>query len=85
MKPPGVGPIFKFPDEIMAEARTVGISATTPVYLRCFRGAHASNTLVALREARVREVRMYSGSWNKWGRDESLPIETSIPFAQSAE
>ena len=85
MKPTGAGPMFKTPDEIMAEAHTVGISPTTPVYLYCFKGARASNTLVALREAGVRDVRMYFGSWNEWSRDESLPIETGMPFALAAE
>jgi len=85
MKPTGAGPMFKSPDEIMAEAYTVGISPSTPVYLYCFKGARASNTLVALREAGVRDVRMYFGSWNEWSRDESLPIETGMPFAQAAE
>ncbi len=85
MKPTGAGPMFKSPDEIMAEAHTVGISPSTPVYLYCFKGARASNTLVALREAGVRDVRMYFGSWNEWSRDESLPIETGMPFPQAAE
>jgi len=85
MKPTGAGPMFKTPDEIMAEAHTVGVGPSTPVYLYCFKGARASNTLVALREAGVRDVRMYFGSWNEWSRDESLPIETGMPFAQAAE
>jgi len=85
MKPTGAGPMFKSPDEIMAEAHTVGIGPSTPVYLYCFKGARASNTLVALREAGVNDVRMYFGSWNEWSRDESLPIETGLPFAQAAE
>jgi len=85
MKPTGAGPMFKTPDEIMAEAHTVGVGPSTPVYLYCFKGARASNTLVALREAGVRDVRMYFGSWNEWSRDESLPIETGMPFARAAE
>ena len=85
MKPTGAGPMFKTPDEIMAEAHTVGVGPSTPVYLYCFKGARASNTLVALREAGVRDVRMYFGSWKEWSRDESLPIETGMPFAQAAE
>lgn len=85
MKPTGAGPMFKSPDEIKAEAHTVGIGPATPVYLYCFKGARASNTLVALREAGVRDVRMYFGSWNEWSRDDSLPIETGLPFAQAAE
>lgn len=85
MKPTGAGPMFKSPDEIKAEAHTVGITSSTPVYLYCFKGARASNTLVALREAGVHDVRMYFGSWNEWSRDESLPIETGMPFSQAAE
>lgn len=85
MKPTAAGPMFKAPDEIKAEAHTVGITPSTPVYLYCFKGARASNTLVALREAGVQDVRMYFGSWNEWSRDESLPIETGMPFAQAAE
>ena len=85
MKPTAAGPMFKSPDEIKAEAHTVGVTPSTPVYLYCFKGARASNTLVALREAGVRDVRMYFGSWNEWSRDESLPIETGMPFSQAAE
>jgi len=85
MKPTSAGPMFKSADEIKAEAHTVGIGPATPVYVYCFKGARASNTLVALREAGVSDVRMYFGSWNEWSRDESLPIETGLPFAQAAE
>ena len=85
MKPTAAEPMFKSPDEIRAEAHTAGIGADTPVYLYCFKGARASNTLVALKEAGVRDVRMYFGSWNEWSRDESLPIESGLPFAQAAE
>ncbi len=84
MKPTAAGPMFKAPDEIRAEAHTAGIGTDTPVYLYCFKGARASNTLVALKEAGVKDVRMYFGSWNEWSRDESLPIESGMPFAQAA-
>ena len=79
MKPTSAGQMFKSKDEIMAECATVGIKADTPVYLYYFKGARASNSLVALREAGVKNVRMYFGSWNEWSRDESLPIETGLP------
>ncbi len=85
MKPTSAGPMFKSKDEIRAECHTVGITAETPVYLYCFKGARASNSLVALREAGIRNVRMYFGSWNEWSRDESLPIETGLPFTAPAE
>ncbi len=77
--------MFKTSDEILAECHSVGIDATTPVYLYCFKGARASNTLVALKEAGIEDVRLYFGSWNEWSRDESLPIESGLPWAKSAE
>ncbi len=85
MKPTADGPMFKSPDEILAEAHTAGVGPGTPVYLYCFKGARASNTLVALKEAGITDVRMYFGSWNEWSRDPALPIESGMPFAQAAE
>lgn len=79
MKPTPEGPRFKSPDEILAECATVGITRETPVYLYCFKGARASNTLLALKNAGVKDVRMYFGSWNEWSRDPSLPIEEGLP------
>jgi thiosulfate/3-mercaptopyruvate sulfurtransferase len=85
MKPTGAGPMFKAKDEILAECASVGVTPKTPVYLYCFKGARASNSLVALKEAGITDVRLYFGSWNEWSRDESLPIETGLPFKQAAE
>ena len=81
MKPTAAGPMFKSKDEILAELHTVGVTPETPVYLYCFKGARASNSLVALQEAGVKDVRMYFGSWNEWSRDPELPIEAGMPFA----
>ena len=79
MKPTPAGQMFKSRNEILAECHSVGITPTTPVYLYCFKGARASNTLVALKEAGIEDVRLYFGSWNEWSRDESLPIESGMP------
>ena len=84
MKPSAAGPMFKNRDEILAECHTVGITAKTPVYLFCFKGARASNSLVALKEAGIADVRLYFGSWNEWSRDPSLPIEAGPPWAPIA-
>lgn len=80
MKPTPEGPRFKSKDEILAECATVGITPNTPVYLYCFKGARASNTFIALKNAGIKDVRMYFGSWNEWSRDPSLPIEEGLPL-----
>jgi thiosulfate/3-mercaptopyruvate sulfurtransferase len=79
MKPTAEGPRFKSKPEILAECASVGISPETPVYLYCFKGARASNTFLALKEAGVKDVKMYFGSWNEWSRDPALPIEEGAP------
>jgi thiosulfate/3-mercaptopyruvate sulfurtransferase len=84
MKPTPNGPMFKSRDEILAECATVGVTPATPVVLYCFKGARASNTLVALKEAGIENVTLYFGSWNEWSRDPSLPIETGLPYTTSA-
>ena len=83
MKPSAAGPMFKSKEEVLAECATVGIGPDTPVYLYCFKGARASNSLVALKEAGVSDVRLYFGSWNEWSRDDSLPIESGLPYAMA--
>ncbi len=79
MKPTASGPMFKAPAEIQAEARTVGATPESTIYLYCFKGARASNTYLALKEAGFDKVKMYFGSWNEWSRDASLPIEQGMP------
>lgn len=80
MKPTAQGPLLKSKDEVLAECATVGITADTPVKIYCFKGARASNTFLALKEAGVKDVSIYFGSWNEWSRDPSLPIEEGLPF-----
>ena len=75
MKPTAAGPMFKSPEEVRAECRSAGIAPDAKIYLYCFKGARASNTYLALKEAGFDDVKMYFGSWNEWSRDPSLPIE----------
>ena len=79
MKPTPAGKMLKAKEEILAECATVGVDADTPVVLYCFKGARASNTLVALKEAGIKDVKLYFGSWNEWSRDPALPIESGFP------
>ena len=81
MKPSAQGPMIKSPDEVKAEAATAGISTDDTIYLYCVKGARASNTFLALKQAGFSDVRMYFGSWNEWSRDPALPIESGLPFA----
>ncbi|WP_291010796.1 sulfurtransferase [Hydrogenophaga sp.] len=84
MKPSPQGAVFKTPDEVRAECATAGIAPQDTVYLYCFKGARASNTFLALKQAGFDDVRMYFGSWNEWSRDDSLPIETGLPVAKTS-
>lgn len=83
MKPSAQGPVFKSPLEVQAEAATAGIGKDDTVYLYCFKGARASNSFLALKQAGFTDVRMYFGSWNEWSRDAALPIETDAPVIKS--
>jgi len=83
MKPSSMGPMIKSPDEVKAECATAGIVTSDTVYLYCFKGARASNTFLALKQAGFDDVRMYFGSWNEWSRDDTLPIESGLPFAEA--
>jgi thiosulfate/3-mercaptopyruvate sulfurtransferase len=80
MKPTAEGPMIKSKAEVLAECATVGITEDTPVKLYCFKGARASNTFLALKEAGIKDVAIYFGSWNEWSRDPSLPIEEGLPY-----
>jgi len=84
MKPGPSGPQLKSPLEVQAECATAGIAPSDTVYLYCFKGARASNTFLALKQAGFTDVRMYFGSWNEWSRDPALPIDTAPPVLAPA-
>jgi thiosulfate/3-mercaptopyruvate sulfurtransferase len=72
-------PMFKSSEEILKLCKEVGITPDSTVYVYCFKGSRASNALIALKEAGIKDVRNYFSSWNEWSRDPSLPIETGQP------
>lgn len=82
MKPAADGSVFKARDEVLAECQTVGIQPQSRVYIYCFKGARASNTFLALKDAGIRDVKIYFGSWNEWSRDPALPIEEGFPIGR---
>jgi thiosulfate/3-mercaptopyruvate sulfurtransferase len=65
-----------------AECASAGVKPDDTVYLYCFKGARASNTFLALKQAGFADVRMYFGSWNEWSRDDKLPIESGLPLVK---
>jgi thiosulfate/3-mercaptopyruvate sulfurtransferase len=67
-------PYFKSVKETLAVAETADITPATKVYLYCFKGARTSNTMMALRNAGIKNVSNYFMSWNEWSRHFELPI-----------
>jgi len=72
-------PFFRSKKEILDMCREVGISPGSKVYLYCFKGARAANSMIALKAAGIEDVRLYFGSWNEWARNPLLPIEEGAP------
>jgi thiosulfate/3-mercaptopyruvate sulfurtransferase len=82
LKPgPSGAMVFKDPHEILAECQTADLGPASPVYIYCFKGARASSSFVALRNAGFERARVYLGSWNEWSRDPNLPIEPGLPYS----
>jgi len=79
MVPDSEAPTFKPKEEILDVCSKVGITPDLTVYVYCFKGSLASNTMVALKEAGFKDVRNYFASWNEWSRDEAFPIESGVP------
>lgn len=79
MVPDSEVPMFRAVEEIQSICQKVGITPETTVYVYCFKGSRAANTLIALKEAGIKDVRNYFSSWNEWSRNPDLPIETGEP------
>ncbi len=70
-------PTFRSPNEIREICQSVGITSESIVYIYCFKGSRAANTLIALEQVGI-SARNYFGSWNEWSRDFSLPIDSRV-------
>lgn len=68
-------PWFKDADEITQIRQEIGLTTDKTIYIYCFKGSRASNTLMALKMAGFTNVKNYFGSWNEWSRIPSLPNE----------
>ncbi|MFA7388069.1 MAG: rhodanese-like domain-containing protein, partial [Thiohalobacteraceae bacterium] len=66
------------PDKIRALCAEYGLYPEDDIIIYCFKGARASNTYVALKEAGFERVRNYFGSWNEWSRDPGLPANEEV-------
>ena len=71
-------PMFIKDAEILSICEDLGIKKDSTVYIYCFKGSRASNTMIALKKAGIKDVRNYFASWNEWSRDFSLPIDDKI-------
>lgn len=70
---------FKTPEDIRTMCSTRGITPDKEVIIYCFKGARASNTYLALREAGFDNVSNYFASWNEWSRDDELSVDSTLP------
>jgi len=70
-------PMFRSKAEIIEICESVGINSNSTVYIYCFKGSRAANTLIALQTAGI-YARNYFGSWNEWSGNLSLPIDSTV-------
>lgn len=69
--------MFRSKAEILEICQLVGITSESIVYIYCFKGSRAANTLIALEKAGI-SAKNYFGSWNEWSRNFSLPIDSRV-------
>ena len=67
---------FREPEEVREICAAKGLMPDNKVIVYCFKGARASNTYIALKEAGFTNVSNYFGSWNEWSRDHHLEIDS---------
>ena len=67
--------VIKSPEEVRKLCEAKNITPEDNIIVYCFKGARASNTLLALKESGFKNVTNYFASWNEWSKDFSLPID----------
>jgi thiosulfate/3-mercaptopyruvate sulfurtransferase len=69
--------VWKPPEQLRAAYIAQGITPDRDVIVYCNTSTEASHVFFALRYLLgYPRVRIYTGSWNEWSENESLPIET---------
>ncbi len=71
-------PAFKSKEQIQKLCAEQDIYPDSNIVIYCFKGARASNTYVALKEAGFKNLGIYFASWNEWSRNPELPIDESL-------
>jgi len=71
-------PAFKPKEQIQQLCAEQDIYPERNIIIYCFKGARASNTYVALKEAGFKNLRNYFASWDEWSRIPELPIDERL-------
>nr|VFK18317.1 MAG: thiosulfate/3-mercaptopyruvate sulfurtransferase [Candidatus Kentron sp. LFY] len=71
-------PAFKSKEQIQKLCAEQDIYSDSNIIIYCFKGARASNTYVALKEAGFKNLRNYFASWDEWSRFPELPIDERL-------
>ena len=66
---------MKGKEEVVEMCRQKGIDKEQSIIVYCFKGARASNSLIALKEAGYKQVTNYFASWNEWAPKLNLNID----------
>lgn len=69
--------VMKDNQEVIQMCSQMGINQHQKIIVYCFKGARASNSLIALREAGFTQVTNYFASWNEWAMNFNLNIDAN--------
>ena len=69
---------LKSGSDVLKMCAAKGITPDQNIIVYCFKGARASNTYVAMKEAGFKNVTNYFASWNEWARNPDLEIDSTV-------